>query len=551
MAASVLFVAVPVCHKDFDIVMRNLDLCLELDGGKVPHHALVLWDNVLENAKGMEVVAKASQYFSNVAICNYTDLGVKQWPQPQNNAWQNAARWMERGRNKDGAFSGWLWWESDALPLKKGWLDALNAGYKKSRKPFYGHIVEGMGHMNGVAVYPFNISDYCYNAMLTRQAPFDIVLHNEVSFEKFDRANDLILHQVKQYGGELPIQVDSKDEINSSTAVLWHGVTLREQDANVNPETVQYLPWIRQTRWECGTFNLPGNTALFHFNCSLVDWNDKLLLFTRRALHKTPNHSDRRIFQSDVGIFEVNESDISHPKMVGFPKPVKSVRDEQWEDPRVIVFDGKLHISLANWIHNQPMNIKQILTVLSDDMKTFQTIAEPKYQGTEQYPEQMSNSEKNWLWFNHNGVLHCVYFSNPLVVFTWNKKRIETVYRSNRVEFPWKFGNPRGGTPPVKVGDEYITFFHSHLKWGERRRYHMGAMAFTDKAPFKITRITVKPLLSGSEHDHRAFGGPPCIFPCGAVKRDGYWLVSFGVNDENSGWIKIPDKDLNERMRQC
>lgn len=539
-------------------MMRNLDHCLELDGGKVKHHAVVLWDNVLGNDKGMEVVAKASKYFEFVEHFVYTDRKLTVWPQPQNHAWQSAARFIERTHKSGGRHTCWLWWESDALPLKAGWLDSLLAGYRKARKPFYGHIVDGeTGYMNGVGLYPVNISTYAYRALLTMSAPFDVVLGHEVTIQHFGRGNDLIEHRIKDYGGDAAIQIETVDEIKKGTHVLYHGVALREPESVANPETVQYLPFQRQTKWDCGIFNLPGNTGVFHFNCGAAKVGNDILLFTRRATHKKPNHSTGGlIYTSDLGVYKIQEDDISNPLTVGYPKPLKSVRGEQWEDPRAVVFDGKVHVSFAYWIHNQPMLIKQILTVLSPDMKTFQEVAQPVYRGTDQFPEQMSNMEKNWLWFDHDDVLHCIYHMNPMVVFVWKGKRISNVYRSEQATLPWKFGNPRGGTPPLRVGNEYITFFHSHLKYMDgdrpRRRYHMGCAAFSATTPFMMTRITTKPLLSGSEYDHRAFGGPPCIFPCGSVQmKDGSFLVTFGVNDENCGWIRIPEADLNQRMVAC
>ena len=72
----------------------------------------------------------------------------------------------------------------------------------------------------------------------------------------------------------------------------------------------------------------------------------------------------------------------------------------------------------------------------------------------------------------------------------------------------------------------------------------MGAYTFEAKAPFEPLRMTHEPLLIGSEHDPRVFEGPLVIFPGGAIRQDDSFLVVFGVNDENCGWVKIPEKDL-------
>ena len=54
----------------------------------------------------------------------------------------------------------------------------------------------------------------------------------------------------------------------------------------------------------------------------------------------------------------------------------------------------------------------------------------------------------------------------------------------------------------------------------------------------------------GSERDFRSFEGPLVIFPNGAVMVKDDVMVSFGVNDENCGWVKIPRKEMEERLEE-
>ena len=77
----------------------------------------------------------------------------------------------------------------------------------------------------------------------------------------------------------------------------------------------------------------------------------------------------------------------------------------------------------------------------------------------------------------------------------------------------------------------------------------MGAYAFNDR--FEIVRMTVEPLLAGSDRDLRLLNGPLVIFPGGAIVNNGKWLVVFGVNDEQSGWIEIPHLDLEANTSPC
>ena len=163
-------------------------------------------------------------------------------------------------------------------------------------------------------------------------------------------------------------------------------------------------------------------------------------------------------------------------------------------------------------------------------------------------------SEKNWLWFEHGGRLHTIYMTDPHRVITWNQDYTaadQTFETAAPDESWWRFGHARGGTPPVLVGDEYWSFFHSSTPWTEwtsaqKRRYHMGAYAFEAKPPFRITRFAKVPLLTGSPYDPWAPGQPLVVFPCGAILRNNTWLVTLGVNDMASAWIEIPHADLIE-----
>jgi predicted GH43/DUF377 family glycosyl hydrolase len=69
----------------------------------------------------------------------------------------------------------------------------------------------------------------------------------------------------------------------------------------------------------------------------------------------------------------------------------------------------------------------------------------------------------------------------------------------------------------------------------------MGYYKFEVKPPFKITEISEKPILYGNEADQRLLpdNSPLVVFPCGAIEKDGKFIVSFGLNDEKTGIIKI------------
>ena len=225
---TTLLVAIPVCHKDSDLVLRNLERCIQLDQ-KCEHEAIVSWDTEIGEDRAKEIIAKAERYFSGGVMTFSYDLppcNNWEWPRPQNMAWQNLARHLEAtwlsSKTRPFKANAWLWWESDALPVKAGWVETLALAYEKAKTPFFGHIVEGRGHMNGVAIYPFAISNYVEKAMLVRQAAFDVTLSEELRKSgAIGCANDYIAHVLKRSGGDAPEPQDLQNL--APTIVLYHG----------------------------------------------------------------------------------------------------------------------------------------------------------------------------------------------------------------------------------------------------------------------------------------------------------------------------------------
>ena len=530
--------------------MRNLERCIRLDTSTT-HNALVSIETGMGEVKEKEVILKAQSYFKSALPFRYPAYyGNMKWPRPQNYAWQAVARHLDSCSNDRE--NAWLWWESDAAPEKPGWLDTLYAAYVKGKRPFLGHVVESGRYLNGVAIYPFALSEYSTDAFLVKDVPFDVQLSKSLRIGRADsmvcQRNDLIHHVIKGQGGQAPI-VLTGDTSPSDTAVLCHGVThVIESNGNVveHPKTVEELPFPQQTRWPCGIYELSGNTKTIYFNPSLIELKGRDYLFTRRTRWVNPGVSKDAL--NDIAIFDVTES---VPKLASIPKLASTYAGEQWDDPRAIVVDGKVYVSCAKWFAPVKRTTYQSLMVLSDDWAEASVFLEPKFGGNGTAVKLGARHEKNWVWFIHDGRWHCVYLTNPMTVYAMPEHgyRAQT-FKNRAVMLPYQFGEPYGGTTPVLVGDEYVIFFHSFLPWiAPRRRYYMGAATFSAKPPFALKRICSKPILAGSEYDPHMYGGPPCIFPCGALLRGGQWLVTFGVNDENCGWIKIPHSELDALMK--
>lgn len=165
-------------------------------------------------------------------------------------------------------------------------------------------------------------------------------------------------------------------------------------------------------------------------------------------------------------------------------------------------------------------------------------------------------SEKNWQFFSHDGRLHFIYSTSPHVVVEIDERGRVTREHRTGAALRWPYGSLAGGTPPVRVGDEYVSFFHGYIRHPSRnRRYVMGAYAFEAKPPFAITRISPA-LLRGSANDpaaenHKSASWKPLvIFPTGALREaDGGWLVTAGVNDCYDAVCRWTGAEIDRALR--
>ena len=163
--------------------------------------------------------------------------------------------------------------------------------------------------------------------------------------------------------------------------------------------------------------------------------------------------------------------------------------------------------------------------------------------------------EKNFIPFERDGLLFIIYRCHP----TQQVVRMEGEEASQPLETPgprWPYGEVRGGTPPVEYEGNLLRFFHSHLQnelTPPHHRYYVGAYLMEPNPPFAVVRVSRRPVLFGSEADNLTpeqrkacpHWKPNVVFPGGIVVRDGYFLLSCGINDSASAIVKITPSMLN------
>jgi hypothetical protein len=252
-------------------------------------------------------------------------------------------------------------------------------------------------------------------------------------------------------------------------------------------------------------------------------------------------------------------------------------------DPRFLVYRDRLFIHYNNNYNTNPNQI--YLVELDPD-----TLAAKSPARGVSLTEPRREIEKNWLFFEHEGDLLAVYTIAPHVILRAELSGTGPIVCRPVCNTAWdvsayaaRWGEPRGGTPPMRWGEVYLSFFHSrspinppgppntmqkmsrsiklpgwlidfkrylqrHLKL---LKYYGGVYGFAAAPPFKPIFINPQPVLWPEKQAKRRLPAARhlhprlVVYPCGALpvnERD--WLVSFGVHDERCALRVLPYNDF-------
>ena len=149
-----MILVIPFSRGDVDLATQLLEFIAQL-GGTQQYSCLLVADAAVDWVKCSYALNIAEHVFKSASII-CTDEPVIGWPQGANALWLTAAKHC-KGRGVP-----WLWLEPDAVPVKRGWLVAID----KCKGPgYFGQIYPWQGGgllvMSGIAVYPPNAIDEC------------------------------------------------------------------------------------------------------------------------------------------------------------------------------------------------------------------------------------------------------------------------------------------------------------------------------------------------------------------------------------------------------
>jgi predicted GH43/DUF377 family glycosyl hydrolase len=283
--------------------------------------------------------------------------------------------------------------------------------------------------------------------------------------------------------------------------------------------------------------NLPYTNKNFYFNsCIFKGAYNKVFLMARESVLIDVNK-----FKNTLKLYEL-DCDYNITSNLNL-KIVDEIENEQYEDPRVIFYNDRYYVGCANYQYGKIKFIHQKVLVFDKDFNHIDNI-HIEYDGNGSSIKENKNNQKNWTFFIHKENLMVVYKMNPHIILEIDlkTKKLVSEYKNYQdIDEMWDFGECRMGSNPILKDGYYHNFFHSSLPWRfPKRQYFMGYYKFESFPPFKIVEIKKEPILYGNEADDRVLKdiSPLVIFPCGAIEKDGKFVVSFGLNDEKTGIIK-------------
>lgn len=269
------------------------------------------------------------------------------------------------------------------------------------------------------------------------------------------------------------------------------------------------------------------------FNATLCEFDGQFWMAYRVSHHDKPDR---------IWIARMDRA--THRPVWSLPLEVPLADGWGAEDPRLFVHNDRLHVA---WTAADYAATPWKATMFYGAIEFREgKIHVPKsYQP--RYGLNLRNQrEKNWQFFSLGGCLFAQYMASPQRVIQLDGDKVIGEWKSDG--FCWRYGRPSGGTPPIRTErGTMLTFFHAFVPHTTRQRlYNFGVMEFEPVAPFKIVRVSTKPIMIAHEEwptttDHWS---PLVVFPGGAIPHGDGYLVAAGINDTGIRLFELTADDM-------
>ena len=224
------------------------------------------------------------------------------------------------------------------------------------------------------------------------------------------------------------------------------------------------------------------------------------------------------------------------------------------QDPRLITVGGHLYMVYSNLIgSSQGIQRRMFIASLHINLNGHILMQEPV--SIENFVGEINQrQEKNWPPFDYNGNLLLAYSLNPHRIMAPDFQISAQNIASTQGNIQWSWGELRGGTPALKIGDEYLAFFHSSKDMAtlnsngkKMTHYFMGAYTFSNDHPFAITKMSPSPIIGVNFYNgpiYATWKPLRVVFPGGYVYDDKFIWIVYGRQDHETCVVKIDRNGL-------
>lgn len=264
------------------------------------------------------------------------------------------------------------------------------------------------------------------------------------------------------------------------------------------------------------------------FNPSLILYGDGYLL-SFRIRHRMTSSQSRKKDVSFIGVvqldkrFRVRAGTAQQLEVVSYAPHLSCTA----EDARLFHIEERIFCIFNDFLPSRKEGCALYCAELVETAGkwSFKEAAKPlRY-------ERAIPIEKNWSPFVAEGRLHLIYSDAPRVILEVDVESGQcTEVARSECRWDWQWGEMRGGTPAVSIGDHFLTFFHSSLPAKKGRVYAMGAYVFDRRFPFLPHAISPTPL--GRKEDYTRENRHNVVFPGGLVVQKDQIHVVWGKNNK-------------------
>jgi hypothetical protein len=293
---------------------------------------------------------------------------------------------------------------------------------------------------------------------------------------------------------------------------------------------------------------------MYVFNPTLACYGGRRLLCYRVVGEQL----GRRIAmcQLDENFVPIPGSASPFSDMIEFAVSALDERNTSWHaDPRLFVLSRGLVVTWNDGLA-KPLNNQFLIEVDADTLRPIgraRRLTETRAQ---------TNHEKNWMLFESEGDLFCLYSIEPhrvLKLAEWGEK--EVIF-TDCCDVPWDdskykhtYGELRGGAQPFRVGDVFYNFCHSSYRVKSKRHYVAALYTFEAKGPFRPVKLLEEPIPLPNPQGADTLrpklnaAAAAVVYPCGAVLDGDRWIITYGLNDDSSAIVDVMQSEIESRLR--